>query len=187
MTIRWIALTFTILAAVGCSGIKVSQDYDPATDFRYMQTFSWASDTQEKTGDLRIDNPLQDARIREAVESLLREKGFKEAVDASADFLVRYQYTLRRKIDSDGTGGGIGFGIGSYGSHGGIAIGTGNSIREYDEGTLTIDVIDAESKALLWRGSGSQRVTEYSDPAESSRDIHEWVEKILNPFPPQDE
>ena len=76
----------------------------------------------------------------------LSDKGFVQSADGKVTFLVRYQYTLRQKIESDGAGGGIGFGIGSYGRHGGVAIGTGNSIREYDEGSLTIDFVDAASQ-----------------------------------------
>ncbi|MBC2712234.1 MAG: DUF4136 domain-containing protein [Desulfosarcina sp.] len=182
----WIAIVVTTLVVMGCSGVKVSQDYDPATDFKSMKTFRWAVETQEKTGDPRIDNPLQDTRIRAAVERLLTEKGFIKSADGAPTFLIRYQYVLRQKIESDGTSGGIGFGIGSSGRHGGIAIGTGNSVREYDEGSLVIDLVDTASDALLWRGTGTQRFTEYDDPAKTTGDINALVEKILAQFPPQE-
>ena len=67
----------------------------------------------------------------------------------------------------------------------GVAIGTGNNIREYDEGSLTIDFVDAASQTLLWRGTGTQRFQEYKDPEKASRDIDTLVEKILAQFPPQ--
>jgi hypothetical protein len=86
------------------------------------------------------------------VTGQLNQKGFIESTDDAPTFLVRYQYTLRQKIESDGAAGGIGFGIGSYGSRGGIAIGTGNNVREYDEGSLTIDFVDAKSQTLLLAG-----------------------------------
>ncbi|MBC2742825.1 MAG: DUF4136 domain-containing protein [Desulfosarcina sp.] len=78
------------------------------------------------------------------------------------------------------------YGIGSSGRHGGIAIGTGNSVREYDEGSLVIDLVDTASDALLWRGTGTQRFTEYDDPAKTTGDINALVEKILAQFPPQE-
>lgn len=174
-----------LLLTIGCSGIQLSQDYDPATDFGSLKHFAWASATQPATGDARIDNPFRDARIREAVDRLLQEKGFLQAGAAAPDFLVRYQYTLRRRIDSEGPGGGIGFGIGSYGSHGGIAIGTGNSVREYDEGTLVIDIEQAASASLLWRGSGTERFREYDDPQKTRQAIDALVKGILDQFPPQ--
>ncbi len=181
----WFAVCAATLVLGGCSGVQVNQDYDPATDFSSMQAYRWESETQDKTGDLRIDNPLRDTRIRAAVERQLAGKGFVKSEDGTSAFLVRYQYTLRQKIESDGAGGGIGFGIGSFGRHGGVAIGTGNNLREYDEGTLTIDFVDAASQILLWRGTGTQRFREYKDPEKASRDINTLVEKILAQFPPQ--
>ena len=180
----WFAVIATTLLFSGCSGIQVNQDYDPATDFLSMKTYRWAAETQEKTGDLRIDNPLRDTRIRAAVDRLLTEKGFIKSVDGSPTFVVRYQYVLRQKIESDSAGGGIGFGIGSFGSHGGIAIGTGNNVRAYDEGSLTIDFVDTASQTLLWRGTGTQRFREYDNPEETSKDINLLVEEILAQFPP---
>lgn len=181
---RWIIIVVAVLVVVGCSGIRVSQDYDPATDLASLQTFGWTSDTQEKTGDARIDNPLRNTRIREAVERLLQDKGFVLSTDKEPSFLVRYQYDLRRQIESDGAGGGIGFGVGSYGRHGGIAVGTGNNVREYDEGALVIDMLDPDSEVLLWRGTGTQRFMEYDNPEKSIEDINALVEKILAQFPP---
>ena len=109
------------------------------------------------------------------IQGRLEEKGFVFKPDQAADFLVRYQYTLRQRIDSAGSNSGIGFGIGSYGRGGGIAIGTGNNVREVDEGTLVIDLVSAGSDALLWRGSGTQRFQEYDDPNKASQDINTLV------------
>ncbi len=181
----WLTVLMTTLVLGGCSGIQVNQDYDPATDFKSMQAYRWESETQEKSGDLRIDNPLRDTRIRTAVERQLYDKGFVQSADGAPTFLIRYQYTLRQKIESDGASGGIGFGIGSFGRSGGVAIGTGNNIRAFDEGSLTIDFVDAASQTLLWRGTGTQRFQEYKDPEKASRDIDTLVEKILAQFPPQ--
>jgi hypothetical protein len=177
-------IALSLILLVGCAGIQTSQDYDPETDFTSLKTFDWASPTQEKSGDPRIDNPFRDKRIREAVERLLQEKGLVKAADQTPDIRVRYQYTMRQRIDSAGNSGGIGFGIGSYGRHGGISISTGNDVREYDEGTLVIDMLAAGSDALLWRGSGTQRFREYDDPHKTERDIYQLVEKILGQYPP---
>lgn len=179
----WLLMLTAIILMAGCSAVQVNQDYDPATDFQSMTVYDWMTATQEKTGDLRIDNPLRDARIRAAVERHLQEKGYLKTAEKDPTFLVSYQYVLRQRVESDNSG--IGFGIGSYGRHGGIAIGTGNSVREYDQGSLVIDFVDPTSKTLLWRGSGDQRFQEYDDPEKTSRDIDTLVNKILSQFPPQ--
>ncbi len=180
----WLAGVAIALVLIGCAGIRVSQDYDPATNFGPLSTYDWAAPTQEKTGDWRIDNPLQDARIRAAVDRVLTEKGFRRASDAAPTVRVRYQYMLRRKLESDASGGGIGFGVGSYGRYGGVAFGTGGGVREYDEASLIIDLADPATDALLWRGSGTHRYTEYDDPFKATAAIDQLVEKILAQFPP---
>ena len=183
MKYTWITLLVVALIA-GCSGIQVSQDYDPATGFSGLEHFRWETSVQESTGDLRLDNPLRNSRIRSAVERVLKGKGFAPSENGGSTFLIRYQETLNKKLESAG---GIGFGIGSYGRRGGIAIGTGtgNNLRETEEASLTIDFLDPESKTLLWRGTGTRRFKEYDDPAKASQDINGLVEKILEQFPPK--
>ncbi len=182
---RWIPVIVLVVIALGCSGVQVSQDYAPGANLTALRTYRWKSPTQEKTGDPRIDNPLRNERIRAAVDGQLAGKGFVKANDEDPDFLVQYQNLLRRKIESAGTSGGVGFGLGSYGRHGTIAIGTGNDVREYDEGSLVIDFLDPGSDDLLWRGSGNQRYREYKDPEKATRDINTLVENILKQFPPK--
>jgi hypothetical protein len=191
LKIIWITLLAAILAVAGCTGIQVSQDYDPAAKFAALHTFRWLSPTQEKTGDIRSDNPLQNARIRAAVERTLQEKGYAKSSAQRPSFLVRYQYRINRRIEADGGAGGIGFGFGfgSYGRHGGIAIGTGsgNRVGEYDQASLVIDFIAPASKALIWRGSGSRRYREYDEPAKADAAVNTLVEKILSQFPPTED
>ena len=45
-----------------------------------------------------------------------------------------------------------------------------------------IDVIDAKTDELVWRGSA---VSPLSDESYDAKDINEAVEKILEEFPPQ--
>jgi hypothetical protein len=186
MTAIRLALTLTVLLAAGCAGINVNQDYDPVTDFSTLRTYRWDTATQAPTGDPRIDNPLHDARIRRAIDRHLGEKGYERVADASpTTFAVRYQFLLRQRIESDGSRGRVGFGIGSYGRHGGIAIGTGDTIRQYDEASLVIDFWNTGSNALIWRGTGVYRHRDYDDPIKASRDVDQLVAKILEQFPPK--
>jgi hypothetical protein len=54
-------------------------------------------------------------------------------------------------------------------------------VHQYQEGTLVIDLIDAQTKELFWRGWASQVVDQTDDP---TRKINEAVAKILANFPP---
>ena len=179
-----IFLTFLTLIT-GCSGIEVSQDYDIEVDFSKLKTFHWFSAVQKKTGDLRVDNPLLDSRIRKAVDSSLAQKGYQKIFKGTPDFYIGYNYSILKKIGSERVRTGIGFGFGGAGRGGMIGIGTGSDVKEYDEGMLVIDITGAANKKLLWRGTGTRRVYRHSDPAKITKEINENVEKILSQFPPQ--
>ena len=176
----------TVLALfTGCSGIEVSQDYDVAADFTNLKTFDWYLAEQKKTGDLRVDNPLLDSRIRKAVDRSLAKKGYQRLSKGTPDFYVEYKYAILTRIGSERVSTGIGFGFGGSGSFGAVGIGTGNEVREYDEGMLVIDITDTKNGKLLWRGTGTRRVSRHSDPEKITKEVNESVEKILAQFPPQ--
>jgi hypothetical protein len=180
-------LALMTLAVIGCSGVEVSQDYKTDADFSGISLFAWATDTQEKTGDVRADNPLLNDRIRDAVEQTLKNMGLSPADRPAADVLVEYQLQIRQKIRSDDVRGGVGFGYGSYGRVGGIAIGTGGDVQSYDEGLLVIDLIRTDSETLLWRGNATFPMPDHMTPEKTTAQIQEAVEKTLAQFPPAPE
>jgi len=179
-----LVLLLVIMLVVACSSVRVSQDFDPSKNIVNLKTFAWKTETQPPTGDIRVDNPLLDGRIRDAVERNLTARGYQKQAETTPDFYIAYQYVIQRKLDSDRPQTGIGFGIGSFGSRGGIGISTGTSVSEYDEGLLVIDFLGAREGELLWRGNGSRRVDQHSDPARTTERINEMVDKIMNQITP---
>lgn len=168
----------------GCSGIQVSQDYDKSEDYYGLRTYDWAPTTQQKNDDTWVNNSLLKNRIRTAVERSLADKGYQRITQDAPDFYVEYQYRIRRKIQSDNVSTGIGFGIGSYGSRSGIGFSTGPGITEYDQGILVIDIIGVTDNGLMWRGTGTSRVSQHSSPESRTKNINAMVAKILDQFPP---
>lgn len=169
---------------LGCSTVRVSYDYDTSVDFSAMRTFAWQKDTQAKTGDIRIDDPFLDQRIRTAVEQALQSNGYQKTDRSSADFLIGYQVGIQQKIKSDDFQTGIGYGVGRRGRYGTIGIRSGVQVQSYDEGMLIIDVLDPENNALLWRGKGTDTLSDHGGQEEKTKKINEAVEKILTQFPP---
>lgn len=179
-------LVFPALCALtlACSGIAVDHDYDPSADFASLQTWAWLPHAG-KSGDPRLDNALLDSRIRAAVESELAAKGYTRASSGKPDFQVTYHVSVEGKLDVDtvyrdyprGGYGRVGYRRGGWGY-------TETRVREYDEGTLLIDVLHAGSGALLWRGSGVATVQEESTPEKRTKRINAAVKKILERFPP---
>ena len=183
--IRLVLCAVMLVAVGGCSSVKVSQDYDPGKVLPVMKTYRWKTEAQARTGDVRIDNPLLDARIRKAVDRVFSEKQIRKAAGAVPDFEVEYQFSITTKIQSDDLRTGFGFGMGRYGQHGGMAISTGSTVTQYDQGLLVIDLTDLKSGDLLWRGKGTRRLPEHTDPVSTEKIFNELVEKILAQFPPE--
>jgi hypothetical protein len=174
---------FIVVTLGGCAGVRVSQDYEPGTDFSTYNAFDWKSSIQPQTGDIRIDNPLLDGRIRKAVERGLVEKGYRKTDQMSADFLVEYSLAVQAKVDSSPVSIGTGFGIGGGGSFGGIGVGT-PVVDSYEEGLLVINFFDTKSGQLIWRGSGTRRLGWQSDPAKNTEEVNTLVDKVLVQYPP---
>ena len=53
------------------------------------------------------------------------------------------------------------------------------------EGTLTLDVIDAGSNSVVWRGSALTALTGGGDSRAREARIQDAVRRILERFPPQ--
>ena len=180
-TVGITALAALALLLWGCSPVRVSLDYDVSADFARYRTFDWYPGPQPKTGDVRVDSPLLDARIRTAVTDTMLAKGYRRVTDARPDLYLAYHLTIRSKFEADTFN--TGFGYGGYPYWGGVGYET--RIREYDEGMLIVDIIDVASDKLIWRGTGTRRVTEQSDPEKTTRVVNQTVAEILSQFPPQ--
>ncbi len=182
-TVKLMLLLTMILILGGCAGIKVNQDYDPGTDFSKFRAFTWKSETQPKTGDVRIDNPLLDTRIRKAIDMTLVNMGYRRVVQGPHDFKVGYSYAVRTTLDSSPVSVGTGFGIGGGNTFGGVGIGIPVVGQNYDEGLLVIDFTDFQHGNLLWRGTGTHRISMRSTPEEITVAVNALVEKVLAQIP----
>ena len=58
-------------------------------------------------------------------------------------------------------------------------------VYQFTEGTLVIDLVDAETKNLVWRGTGTGAVDKTQrSPEEMQADIDKVINKIMASFPP---
>jgi hypothetical protein len=184
------ASLFLVIALVGgCSGIQVSQDYDLSTNFNAYRTFAWAPEPTQKSGDVVIDSPFMDRRIRTAIETTLESKGYPKAAGGRPDFLVTYQLVVKTQVEIDTVGPAFGWGVYPYGYWGypypywgGIDYTT--FINQYEVGTLLVDFTDAKTHQLFWRGIGSRRIYQQPTPEKSTERVNRTVGEILAQYPP---
>lgn len=92
-------------------------------------------------------------------------------VDAAADFYVDYYAGTGRVVESRGS-------RKAYHKDGSKIT---TQTYEYPAGTIVIDVVNARSDSLIWRGIGVAQIPD--DPNEYASAIRTTVEKIVESFP----
>jgi hypothetical protein len=181
--IKMMLFLIIITALAGCARVRVSQDYDPEIDFSRLNSFTWASETQPKVGDIRVDNPLLDSRIRKAIDEKLINMGYRKAAAGLPDFRVGYILNIETRYGSSSVGIGTGFGIGGGSTFGGVGVGTPIGGRSYEELALAIDFTDPQQGDLLWRGTGTRQAGTQATPEELSNEVLDLVENVLEQLP----
>lgn len=173
-------LLLGVALGVGCSSIRVVTDFDPDTEFSGFEEYAWLPDERPE-GDPRLHNDLVDAVVRRSVDRTLSERGFRKVPLASANFLVTYYLGLETRIDVQTVHSSFRYSRRGWSG----SVGTDTRVRQYERGTLLVDVLDPSSRRLVWRGSADSRVGSRTDPARRDQQIDDAVRRILDRFPPQ--
>jgi hypothetical protein len=156
---------------------NVKTDYDRNADFSQYKTYSW--------GGVETEDPLWVDRIKAAVNSALAMKGWTQ-VDSGGDIAImslemnKDHQTLNTYYDNFGGGFGGGWRWGGWGDQFGTATTTEST---YTVGTLVVDLFDAKEKALVWRGSASDTLSNKSD--KNIKNLEKGVAKMFEHFPPE--
>jgi hypothetical protein len=183
-TLTVIALSATFF---GCSGLTIQSDFDPTADFSDFRTWDW----MPGAGEIHADNPTRDnailkGRIQTAVANVLIDRGYRLNPD-TPDFLVAYHVAFQEKMDLEVVNNYYGYPYaGSYAATWGPTIyGQEVQQREWEQGTLLIDILDGESRQLVWRGSAQAEVYPEQDPNQRQKNINNIARKVLDEFPPR--
>jgi uncharacterized protein DUF4136 len=170
---------FALLSTItACSTIDVASDYDPKTNFSAYRIYSWLPREEQATTDPRLQSSLLHSRIRDAVDAQLTSKGLRQEPTANPDLLVAYHVALQGKLDVT-TAPNYPYGPSSWGAT------TTTYVRQYEEGSLILDLIDASNRQLVWRGSARAEVKPDASPQEKQKRLNEAVQRILERYPPQ--
>ncbi len=166
----------------GCSSVQVSQDYVNTAAFSQLRTYNWHPQPIKYGHDVRESNPLLHRRFSDTITAVLAEKGYSK--EQQADFLVTYNYSITQKIESYPITAFYGHGYGPYRRYSGVGVGVGSDIRQYEVGTLVIDIYDATTNSVVWRGKGSDIVTSHPSPQQTTEMVNRLVREVLVQFPP---
>lgn len=174
------AIVLTLVSA--CTTLQVGSDYDHAASFQHYKSFTVMQRSHSGTS-----NPLVAVRASDAIRADLLQKGFIEASDPTkADFTVDFTIGARERTDINTYPDpyvGPTWGWGSMGWWGGPYWGTSLDVRQYHEGTLSVDVFDTHTHRPVWHGWAKKELTR-SDIENSAEPIRNAVAAVLDEFPP---
>jgi hypothetical protein len=153
---------------------QVKTDYDHNANFGQYKTYSW-----EK---VQTQDPLLVARIKDAVNGALTAKGLSEVQSGGDICIVAVEMTQNQQTLNtfyNGFGGGWrfrGFGGGGFGD-------ATTTTETYKVGDLVVDLFDAKTKNLIWRGSSSDTLSNNAD--KNTKNLDKGVKKMFTHFPPK--
>lgn len=141
------------------------------------------------------NNPVAAERIRQATVAALTAKGLTQAEGRNADLLVQYSTMVDRGSRQGysypyygGFYAGWGWGYGwrpfwggwgyPYGGWGGYGYPT---VEHFKEGVLTVDLIDARTRRVVWRGFGTGELKR--NPKKSIDEIPKVIEGMFKQLP----
>lgn len=166
------------LVALPAAAQSVQVDYDRSVDFEKFRSFAWAETPQTS---IRGESPLTHSRIKNAIEHYLAEDGLIEDTE-QPDVYVTYHTSSKEEVrfntSSFGAGYGAGWGWDPYWG-GGMTTST-TTMHSYERGSLIIDLWDAETKEMIWRGTASAVVS--PNPEKQEKQINKAVKKMVDTF-----
>jgi hypothetical protein len=170
---RTAVCTVLFLFALGTAlAQQVKTDFDQRAHFSQYKTYSWQ--------EIKPENSLWDARIKDAVDAQLSAKGWTQVNSGGDVAIVAIKTTqTQRSLQTfyDGFGGGW-----RWRGFGGMGEAT-TTEEDYKEGTLVVDMYDGKTKQLIWRGSAEGALSNNANKNEKNLD--KGVAKMFKKFPPQ--
>jgi len=156
--VRLLLLVVAAIALAGCvTGPKITSDYDRNANFTAYRSFGFF---QPLGTDQAGYESLITQTLKAAVRQEMETRGYTYA-ETGADLLINFNANLAQKTDVRQTPAPTpmyyGYRRGFYGGWGGSFYET--HVDQYVEGTVNIDIIDAQRKQLVWEGVAVGRVT----------------------------
>jgi Domain of unknown function (DUF4136) len=175
---KWVfLLSLLLIAAVGRAAAQnASANYDKNLDFSKFKTYKWVNiENAQHLDDLTAD------QLAGTVETELAKKGLKKSQTDNVDLFIGYQVARgkEKQVSQYNVGA-------TYGSAAGATSGTaGGTTTVVHTGLLVLDMYDAQTKQLVWRGVVANAIDADAKPEKKQKHMDQGVAKLLKDYPPQ--
>lgn len=178
-TIRILPTLALMAAMAGCAtGPAVHVDRDPAANFSSYKTFAFFDPVAT---DRTRYSTLMTAHLKQATRAQMEKFGYVYD-EASPDLRINFYVNVadRQELRSGSYGGFHGYRAGLYHGWGGYPYKL--ETVNYKAGTLSVDLVAVNTKALIWQGVAEGRVGDKAmrDPVAT---VDSAVSEIFRNFP----
>jgi hypothetical protein len=172
---RFAPVLMMLLTTAACATMSVSSHTEPGLTTAAYRTFDWGDPDPLPTGDPRLDqNPLFKDHIQGEVEKQMAMRGVTLA-EQHPDLWIHYHAVISPRLDVNRVDEEYGY---CYDPE------CTARVIEYEEGTLVLDIIDARTNRVIWRGWAQNTIdAALKDPDRMARDIAQAVQRMLARFP----
>ncbi|MDJ0907007.1 MAG: DUF4136 domain-containing protein [Woeseiaceae bacterium] len=175
-----VVLSAAMFISACSSGPNIVTNSAPGFDIVGYQTFSFLRPLSTDNGNVRtiLSNELIEPARRELEFAGLRH------VETGGDLLVNFVVSTRETLQTrPSSGASIHHGRGRYGTWGGYSMSMSTTeVVQRTEGTVGIDIIDAQRRELVWEGAASGRVTDQTRRNRAAA-LDGAITEILARFP----
>jgi hypothetical protein len=167
-----IALVLVVNAA--CASMTASAHIERGIRFDQYVTYQWEPPDNLPVGDPRLDNnPFYNDYLQGAIEKGLAAKGYQPANGQQPDVLIHYHASVTQKVD-----------VYRADTSAGYYYEGQPQVTDYELGTLVIDMVDARTKRVVWRGWAQDTMTGVIDNQERlEKQVDEGVGKMMALLP----
>jgi hypothetical protein len=161
-------LTFPAIAVAQ----DVNIDFDKAFDFSTVKTYAIKIGTT-------WGNDLSQRRVLTEFDEAIASKGWKKVGEGEANVQVILHGATQTKHSANTFYTGMG---GGY-RYGGMGMASAQTVvSEYRVGTLVVDMFDAKTKNLVFRGTAEDEISD--NPEKNAKKLEKASAKMFKEFPP---
>ena len=176
----------TVLVALSLGGAVLAQDirfnFDPTADFGKYKTYRWAQHPDSK----QVDQ-LTLKQLGAAFDAELAKKGLQRASGDTSDLVIVYQIASAQEKQLTSFSSDFGYGPGWRGGWYGGGMGsttTTATTSTITTGVAALDMYDASTKKLVWRGTVSKALDPKAKPDKQQKNMAKAAAKLMAKYPP---
>jgi hypothetical protein len=161
----------------GCTTVRVSSHSERDLAWSQYHTFEWGQPDSLPPSDPRLQkDPYFRDRFEGAVEKQMAAKGFHLSEESAVpDLWIHYHAAINERLNVNEIQSGNGYCTGAD---------CGPRITHYENGTLVVDIIDARTNRLIWRGWAQESVEGMlGNRARVRHIVEEGVSRMFSTMP----